>query len=144
MMIELTILGRPQPYKAYKSGKYGTYNPVSEKKQIISAHILTQFDRCPYEGALSATFKFHFKRPKSHYYTGKRGHILRPDAPKYPIGDIHAKRRTLPDVSNLVKFYEDCMEGIVFINDVQIVEHGENEKVWADRDYTEILIYEMP
>ena len=47
-----------------------------------------------------------------------------------------------PDVSNLVKFYEDCMNGLIYIDDAQIVELSAR-KVYALEAGTTITIEEI-
>lgn len=44
-----------------------------------------------------------------------------------------------PDVSNLIKFYEDCLNGILFHDDSQIVEIRAR-KLYSDNPRTEIII----
>ena len=51
-------------------------------------------------------------RPKSHYRTGKRSHVLKAKAPTF-----HSVR---PDIDNLVKFYMDLFNKGFYIDDSQI------------------------
>ena len=65
-------------------------------------------------GPLKATIFFKFSRPKSHYGTGKNKGKLKGSAPVY-----YDKK---PDVDNLVKFVLDCLNGLAWDDDAQIVE----------------------
>ena len=51
-------------------------------------------------------------RPKSHYCTGKRSHVLRAKAPTF-----HSVR---PDIDNLIKFYMDLLNKGFYVDDSQI------------------------
>ena len=64
------------------------------------------------EGPLWLHAEFVFSRPKAHYYTGKRSHLLRANALEYVT--------KAPDLSKLIRGIEDAMESILFKNDSQI------------------------
>ena len=66
------------------------------------------------EGALKVICTFYMLRPKSHYGTGKNSGKLKPSAPEYPLG----KRN---DIDNLLKFTLDCLNGVAWKDDCQII-----------------------
>jgi Holliday junction resolvase RusA-like endonuclease len=72
------------------------------------------------EGPISLTAHFVFTRPKSHFFTGKRSDVLRPDAPSWVT--------KAPDISKLFRGIEDAMESILFKNDSQIVWESGSKK----------------
>lgn len=72
-------------------------------------------------GPVTITFQFHIERPASHY----RRDELRHDAP--------AEHTQTPDLSNLEKLIEDALNGLLYLDDAQIVEKR-SRKRWADRD----------
>jgi Holliday junction resolvase RusA-like endonuclease len=52
-------------------------------------------------------------RPLSHYGTGKNRNKLKSASPEW-----HSKK---PDLDNLVKFVKDCLNGIAWKDDAQVV-----------------------
>jgi Holliday junction resolvase RusA-like endonuclease len=69
----------------------------------------------PWEGPLSVVFVFTRPRPKGHYGTGRNASILKDWAKDLkPTGK--------PDVLKLGRAVEDAMNGIVYLDDSQIVE----------------------
>jgi Holliday junction resolvase RusA-like endonuclease len=89
-------------------------------------------------GPLYVRFRFEVPRPKSHYGTGKNNGILKESAPKH----AHGQRQ---DFDNLVKFACDCLNGLAWVDDRQIVE-SHVKKIWSDRPEdakTVIIITEL-
>ena len=73
-------------------------------------------------GAIGMSCEFMFARPKSHFGTGRNADKLKSSAPVY-----HAQK---PDIDNLVKFVNDCLNGVAYWDDSQIVMiHA--DKTWA-------------
>lgn len=79
----------------------------------------------PTKEPLILTLNAFFPRPKSHYGTGRNCDKLKPSAPKF-----HTRK---PDHDNILKFYMDCMNKLVFVDDVQVVGFGECGKHWVDK-----------
>lgn len=80
---------------------------------------------------LILTVTFYYDRPKSHYYTGKRSHILRDNAPKY--------KETMPDATKLLRAVEDALTKVLWHDDARIcvqyvkkVYCGETERPGAE------------
>ena len=67
----------------------------------------------PFTVALSFTAYFIMDRPKSHYGTGRNEGKIKKSAPIYHISK--------PDTDNLEKFYKDCMNKIVYLDDSQFI-----------------------
>ena len=63
----------------------------------------------PFVDAVLLEINFYIERPKSHY----NKYDIKPSAPKW--------KTTKPDIDNHIKFYLDCMSGIVFKDDNQII-----------------------
>lgn len=59
---------------------------------------------------------------------------------KIKPGDLHIKR---PDIDNLIKSVADCMNGIVWKDDSQIVHIGEVRKVYSDNPGIEVEVVEL-
>lgn len=68
--------------------------------------------RALFTGALSVSFDFVMPRPKGHYRTGAKAHLLRDDA---PLG--HTCK---PDRTKLMRSTEDALTGIVWKDDCQV------------------------
>ena len=77
----------------------------------------------PTSKPLEVTHTFYFKRPASHYGSGKNSGVLKPNAPKY-----HTKT---PDLTKVIRSTEDALTGIVWVDDCQVVRRTD-EKCYAD------------
>lgn len=64
-------------------------------------------------GPLKMGLAFYFTRPKGHYRTGKRSHLIRDSAPSYPA--------VKPDLTKLIRSTEDALKSVIFKDDAQIV-----------------------
>ena len=80
-------------------------------------------------GAVRLSFIFNMPIPKS--YSEKKRQSL--------IGKYHTKR---PDTSNMIKFTEDCLTGIAFADDSQVVELKATKR-YAIKGSVEIKIEEI-
>lgn len=78
-------------------------------KSEIAAAAQGHIPREPITGPVSMEMKFFFKRPKSHYRSGRRANELRDDAP-----DWHTAK---PDADNLAKAVKDCCKTLGFFKD---------------------------
>lgn len=79
--------------------------------------------REPFNGPIVVDLEFVFKIPKA------RAKQLRPGDPK----------EERPDRGNLAKLAEDALEGLVYVDDAQIVD-GFIRKVWGERDETRVWV----
>ena len=82
-------------------------------------------------GPIEISIWLYFKRPKSHYGAGKNSHVLKTTAPPEHIFK--------PDVDNCVKFILDCLNGLAWEDDSQIITLGASKSYW-DSDQTVIFI----
>ena len=122
-MIEIKIKGAPIPKArprariiAPKGRKpfVSVYDGQKKETEAVKLLIKEQFNLRPVLTPLKLIVDFNMQRPKSHYGTGRNMAVVKPSAPKF-----HAKK---PDIDNLVKFYMDAMNGIVYKDDSQVVE----------------------
>ena len=118
--------------KRHRFARGFVYDPSSKDKKIAIQQIKEQFTGKPYTDALKIKFVFHIKRPKAHFRTGKYSNELKKTAPVY-----HTKR---PDVDNFVKFYMDCMNKVVYLDDSQVIEIYAKKEYDDKESYTEIII----
>lgn len=132
-MIKLNIPGIPIAQKRPRFARRGkfvkTYSEQETEAGKFAAlclnQIASQIEK-PLEGPLRFDMIAYLPRPKSHYGTGKNRDTLKPTAPKYP----HMDKK---DLTNIAKFCEDCLNGIAWVDDRQIV--GERlEKRYCEWD----------
>ena len=136
--MRVIIPGKPIAKKRprfFSKGKFkGTYNPqrTEEGKFLSLCH--EQITWQPVDVAIGVFMIFRLPRPKSHYGTGKNAWRLKDSAPQY-----HTQR---PDIDNLEKFVADCLNGVAWVDDCQLVKCV-TQKEWTDGPgETEIEIFE--
>ena len=116
-MIRIEIPGKPiakaRP-RFCRVGKhvktYDVQTTESGKWMLLAKE---QIHDTPSEGPISLICYFYMPRPLSHYGTGKNRNKLKSASPVY-----HTKK---PDLDNLVKFVKDCLNGIAWRDDSQVV-----------------------
>ena len=135
-MLTLTVTGKPiaqaRP-RFVRRGKFvSTYNPQETEAGKFALSVMAQLPEGfkPFNGPLAMSCLFCLPIPKSS--EKKRRAML--------AGEIlHTKR---PDCSNYLKFIEDCMNGVVWLDDSQIVQISA-EKCYAEIPRTVIVIKEL-
>lgn len=81
----------------------------------------------PVDAPVIARMVFSFRRPASHYRTGRNSHLLRDAAPSRPLSP--------PDVSKLARATEDALKiAGIYKDDSRIVDYTRLAKVWCDED----------
>ena len=130
--IEIMILGKPcskaRP-KFFRRGKFvGTYDPKANEKNDVALVVRQQAPDKPLEGPLSMTLVAYMPIPKSV------SHIRRV---KMERGFLRPAVR--PDANNINRFYTDAAEGILYLDDSQIVALS-TLKYYSDRPRVEITI----
>lgn len=125
-MIEIEI-PMCQSWKAHSGSGRRSFNPLYKEKECFQYHIRKQFLGLPIEENVLVQFIFHKQIPRS---TSKKKRLL------MLTGEIRPSR---PDVTNLVKFSEDCLKGIVIKDDCQVVKIIA-EKYFAENESTLIRI----
>ena len=120
--VYITIPGKPvaknRPRFA-KRGKFVTTYSDQETEEskfymLAREQVLKQIKN-PLTGPIIVRAIFSFERPKSHYGTGKNAEILKPSALK------SYEHTGKPDVDNCIKFALDCLNGLAWADDKQIV-----------------------
>lgn len=135
-MFRMTVFGHPATagskaafvYKDKKSGKHrAAMAPASKKTkpwmELVAATAKAQYSGNLLTGPLNYTMYFHFKRPKSHYGTGRNACMLKASAP-----DHHIQK---PDAMKLARAVEDALTGIVWKDDSQVCS-CRVDKFWTD------------
>ncbi len=125
-MIYLEVLGRPVVWKAPRVTRRGTFSEHTQKKIEAQWQLKAQYQADPLEGDLSITFKFLFTPPRG---LSQKKHL--------ELIDTGFNKR--PDISNLEKFACDCGNGILWLDDKQIIKMTA-EKIYATKEKTIIII----
>jgi len=110
-MLEIRLIGNPIPKIRKRSRAYWSKKAKRQYERTRIA-MAEQYTHYPIAVPIAVKMFFFMVRPKSHCGTGRNAGKLKESAPM-----IHCVK---PDVSNLVKFYEDCANGIIWLDDSQI------------------------
>ena len=127
--MKIIVEGNPMPLQRARAGKSGFYDPQFIAKRNFAHIVKEQYKEPPITTAISLTVTFNMQMPKSW---SKKKKILM-------LGTEHIQT---PDTSNLLKFTEDALLKILWMDDCLISEiHA--EKIWADKGSTIIEIGEQ-
>ena len=97
----------------------------------IAEHASRHCNGGPHSGMVCVSMIFIFKRPKSHFGSGRNAERMKPLA---PCG--HMQR---PDVDKLVRAVLDGLTGVAFVDDSQVV-MIEARKRWGSWSRAEITV----
>lgn len=114
------IEGAPIPLARARKGKNGFYDPQYEKRMGYGFDLQRQMKIKKIrklDGILEMRIRFDIQVPKS--WSSKKKNLFH--------GKPHISK---PDTSNLIKFFEDCANGICFTDDSQIY------RIIADKYWT--------
>lgn len=129
MGILLTITGNPTPWAAHKGFGRRAYNPRYHEKLEAQWQIKNQWkDRAIITNAVAVEFMFYMPIP-----SGATKKIRE----KMLSGTIYHVKK--PDATNLQKFTEDVLKGIVIGDDNQVVKISSSKK-YSETPMTEIRI----
>ena len=125
--LRVAVPGTPKAKKSVAEGFHGPYNPSANDMRKFKA-ILRASKKFPpecstYKGPLKIHIKSYFARPLSHLKRHNKG--LKSKAPR----EMFQK----PDADNIAKFVGDCLSGIAYKDDAQIVSNT-SEKFWCVRN----------
>ena len=134
-MIEMCIPGEPiskaRP-KFARRGKFTqTYSTQETEEGKFIAQALQQLGGKSLDGPLRFAMVCVKSRPKNHYGTGRNLGKVKVSSPVHPT--------TTPDTDNYVKFVLDCLNGVAYKDDAQIVEISAVKK-FGKNPRTEIII----
>lgn len=109
LMITIEIPLLPVPWAAHQGFGRKSFNPRYKEREAYQWYIRSQWKEKPHEEAVSVFYDFYMPIPKS-ISKKKLQAILNREI-------MHTSRA---DVSNMLKFTEDCLKGIVFLDDAQV------------------------
>jgi Holliday junction resolvase RusA-like endonuclease len=135
-MIKLTIQGKPIPKKRPRFARQGkfvrTYSDQADDVKATQLIIKTQLKGVEsLTGAVNLYAWFYMPIPQSTSNRRRSAMIS---------GDIHHTKK--PDLDNLVKFISDCLNGLAFQDDSQVVNINA-VKLYGEEPRTEIQITEV-
>ncbi len=137
--VRLTIPGRPRPKGSSKwipsatTGKSVPAHNANLEHWTASVTLAAQrsYGRSPTDGGVRVVIDCFFRRPKAHYRTGRKAHLLREDAPS-----VHVQT---PDVDKLARAILDALTGVIYHDDSQVSALMVT-KAWSDVDEALITI----
>lgn len=120
------VAGDPTPLARCRFGNRRVWDSQKAEKLHFSLHLRFLHGNRPlYSGPLHLEVNFYFPIPNSR----KKVISLQ--------GSYHHFR---PDISNLIKFAEDCANGILFHDDALIASIASTKRYVLDNPRTEIII----
>jgi len=126
-------ISKKRPQFTVRGGKGMAYNAQETEEGrtfLLIKDAIGQTPEWMIEHPLSVHFFFKFKRPKSHYGTGRNSAVLKPSSPVHMMGK--------PDVDNLAKFYMDVLN-FIWADDCHVI-FLTVSKEWSDTASTTIII----
>lgn len=122
-MIIYEIPGNPIPLKRHRTAKGKAYDSQKKEKENHQWHIRSLINGLfPAHSAIKLVVEYHMPIPKSYSKRRAKECLLGP----------HAKK---PDLSNLIKFTEDALNGIVWEDD-SLISEIEARKFYATEPKT--------
>lgn len=128
--MKIVIPGEPIAQKRHRHVGKRTYDPSSKDKKVVAKTLLA-YKVGPrkdsrFKDSITIEFYFFCKMPKGWSQKKVQEMESRPRPKK-------------PDIDNYIKFYLDCMSGIIFPDDNIVVEI-KAKKVYSQKPCTVIVI----
>ena len=134
-MIEIEVKGKPIAKARPRFARVGkfvrTYDPQETEEGRFLFEVQKQWARPPIEGPLKVRCSFEMPIPKG---TSKKK--------TWAMIKEEIKHTKKPDISNLIKFVEDCLNGVVWRDDSQIV-YLAGGKFYSEEPKTIIMVEEV-
>lgn len=128
--MKIIIEGEPIPQKRHRHAGKRTYDPSApDKKKVAKTLLAYKFGSrkdSRFKNPIRIDFHFFCKMPKS--WSQKKIEEME--------GAVRPKK---PDIDNYIKFYLDCMSGIIFEDD-NLVAEIYAKKVYSQKPCTLITI----
>lgn len=131
LIASIVIEGPPLPWKAPYVGVRGAFSPRHNVMKIYRLSVKEQYNGPLIDSAVCCDLYLHMPIPKS---ASEKKVAKMLSGELRPIGT--------PDRTNCAKLLEDCLQGIVFKNDSQIVE-GKICKHYAENPHALIKVWRI-
>jgi len=128
----IEIYGKPIPWSSPFVGKNYTYSKHAPYKGSVQWQMQQQFKYEPIETPVKVEFIFKFIPPNN---------ISKKRLPLYFNNSIQYTKT--PDLTNLIKFIEDCGNSVLWKDDRLIYEHTAIKK-YSQKEMTVLRIYKQP
>lgn len=109
--LHFEIEGEPVSWMAHGGFGRRAFNPRFKEKEYFQWKLRLAYTSHPIVDAVIVTYAFFFKTPKS--FSKRKKELIK-------SGELPCLIRK--DVTNCVKFTEDCLKGIVIDDDSQVIE----------------------
>lgn len=124
--VTVVLLGEPVAWARTRLGQRGIlFTPKKQRNNGVALKLLAQQEmlgRQPLTGPLQLDVHAEFRIPQSFSKAKRQAAIL---------GELRPTKK--PDLSNIIKQIEDAFNGIVFVDDAQIVQYGSPRKVYGEQ-----------
>ena len=120
-MIKIELPNLPVAWSAARITDRGAFNPRSKQKNFTRWQIRSMYKEPPISGYVVLEFVFIFPVPNSASKKNKQ---------KMLSGELLP---TSCDCTNLQKFQEDCLKGIVITDDRNVAKIS-SEKIYGDKE----------
>lgn len=135
--LECVFPGKPEPLKRHRHGRHHVFNPQHREMNAFANYFKEHYENKLYENGLSGPFmgpiRVHFL-----FYFEPAGSLSQKKK-KSMYGTPHFQK---PDISNLIKFVEDSLNGYAYFDDRQICV-GSFAKYWDEEAKTVVKIEEI-
>ena len=128
MKYNFVIPGNPVPYAAPRCNRRVFYDVRHKEKDDARHSIRSQFSGSIIHGPVKLRFAFYMPIPKSASKSAK-----------VSMASGLIPHTTKPDVSNLLKLYEDILKDIVIIDDACVVDL-KGSKVYSEDPRIEVTV----
>ena len=132
-MIEIIInTHHPKALKRHRLARFGRmYDPSAKDKKKVELLIQKYRPERIFNTGVRVKYIFTFKRPKSHYRSGKFKDRLKKYAPYF--------HTITPDLDNVIKFYNDVIQ-MGFIKNDKLIYSIDAVKIYGKEPKVEIVI----
>jgi len=125
--LRIIIFGAPIPLKRHRTSGKTHYDPQVKVKKAVVFEVLPQLQGLfAFDVPIKVSFDFHMPIPKSWSKKKKKEMLHKPHTFK-------------PDISNLIKFYEDALNGVLWRDD-SLISETEATKFYDENPRTGITI----
>ena len=128
MRISFVIPGPPRTLARPRISGKGMYDPMKAAKKAFALLATQHAPRNPLASPVCLVLRFYMSRPKKHFFRVKG--LSDPNLIKGTAPFWHT---ATPDLSNLIKFVEDALTGLFWVDD-SVICFCQARKIYAAAD----------